>query len=218
MQFLCVCSAFRLVVEKLEVPVTERLNTLLDHMQFLEHVPRPQPLDTTISDFREELSQILFELQPDAIYRRWLRARVANIGHNVQTPEERDYATIQEFNSKMIWEGFEPIFLGEYGAKLPEVLNALERVGASETQELLQEAMDHLGRPFPTTRAKRRKAWNSQASRKMEKNDWELDLDDLYSRYCDLDECCMDVAARRAVVAYRERGMSVPPEVPAKTR
>ena len=204
-------------MEKLEVPMTEHLDSILRHMQFLEHVPRPQPLEGEIEDLREELAQLLFEQEPDSIYRRWLTARVKNVGHNVQTPEERDFVGVQEFDHNFVYYGAE-IFERAYADKLPSVLKLLERVGATDTRDLLQKAMDMLGHPYPDTQIARRKAWNKRASRKVKKNQWELDLDALYGEYFELEERCVDVAAKRAVEGYRQRGMPIPPVIPARQR
>jgi hypothetical protein len=47
-------------------------------------------------------------------------------------------------------------------------------------------------------------------------NGWERDLDALYADHLHLEERCVDVAARRAVEAYRKRGMPVPPVIPGR--
>ena len=218
MQLLCVCTAFNLVLRKLGIPITERLESSLGILRFLEHAPRPGPLDDTIQDIREELEQLFFEQNPDAIYRRWLIARVKNVGHNAQTPEERDFAIVQEFDTKFADGGFEELFYKPYGEKLPGVLEALERVGATDTRSLLQEGMDAIGDPYPTGLTARRKAWDSKAARGVKKNKWENSLDALYAEYMNLEERCADAAAKRAVEGYVKRGMPVPPPIPAKKR
>src|SRR5688572_5086672 len=112
-------------MKKLGVPMTEALESTLKNMQFLEHVPRPQPLEGQIADLREELAQLLFEQEPDAIYRRWLTARVKHVGYNVQTPEERDFVAVQEFDHQFVYWGPE-IFQRAYADKFPAVLELLE--------------------------------------------------------------------------------------------
>lgn len=198
--------------------MTDEVRQQLDVMQFLEHAPRPHPVDDQVADLRELIQQALFEQEPDAIYRRWLAARVKFVGHNAQTPEERDFAVVQEFDTNFVHGGFEKLFYGAYGNKLSEVVEVLGRVGATDTQDLLQESMDMLGTPFPTKLSDRKKLWNSKCSKKIKKNRWELDLDEHYQEYFDLEERCVDVAAKYAVAGYAKRGMPIPPQIPAKPR
>lgn len=217
-RILCKCTATSLVLENLNLPPNPEFERILRHMQFLEHVPRPQPLDNEFDDLREELRYSLFEEEPEAIYRIWLRMRVKNIGHNAQTPEERDFATIQEFDSLLVYGAFEELFCKDYGSKLPGILELLEEIGATDTHDLLQEAMDHLASPYPLKAVDRRRAWNRQASKKVKKNQWEKDLDTFYAEYLGLEERCIDVAAKRAFAGYIKRGMPVPPELPKRKR
>lgn len=214
MQFLCVCSAFRLVTDRLGLSDNPKLVEILKLMQFLEHVPKPQPVDYLVEDFADELRHALFEMEPEAIHRVWARLRVKNTGYNVQTPEERDFATVEEFDTELSDNGFEEIYWRSYGNKLPEVLEVLERVGASDTKALLDEAMEMLGTPYPVDQKDRQRAWKAKASKRVKKNKWELKLDELRVDYLNLEESCVDVAAQRVTEGYRKRGMPVPPEFP----
>ena len=169
-------------------------------------------------EMEELLRQALFEMDPDSIFRMWISARVKAVGHNAQTPEEHDFVVVQELDWKMRHQGFEPMFIGDYGSKLPGVLEVLERVGATETVRLLQEAMDLLAKPFPMDKKTRSRIWGKKMGPVKKKSDWELDMEGLQEEYSDMEESCVDLAAKVAVEAYLKRGMPVPPTLPKRRR
>ena len=52
----------------------------------------------------------------------------------------------------------------------------------------------------------RRKVRTKKTSRGLKKNRWKNDQDPLYGEYVELEERCVDVAAKPAVEAYQQRG------------
>ena len=82
---------------------------------------------------------------------------------------------------------------------------------------VVEEAMDLLGTPFPIDRSQgTAQDLEEEIEPRGEKERLEERTGRALREYRDLEERCVDVAAKRAVEAYRKRGMPVPPVIPAR--
>jgi hypothetical protein len=210
--------SFHQVVSALELPVDDELKTLLDILAFNDQFGQGKGSEQFMEHACDLLRIALDQKEPRAQCRTWVTRRVKALGFNSLIPEERDFHLIREFHYRLYNGDFDHLFRSKTGNRVPEVIEILTRIGATDTVAIVNEAMEPLGTPYPTAQSKRLKVCNRLSNSGGEWSEYETDLQELHHRYLDLEESCLDLAAEAVADAFRRRGMPTPPPEPPARR
>ena len=158
-------------------------------------MPRPKPVPAAPALTRVEEKAVEAKIEE-----RWGRLGVAGL-----LPEERDWVWLWWLHVEVDNNSFDQFFGNETGDHAPEMLAALERVGAVKARSILAQAMavyDPAG-GYTTDREKRRERAALAEER--------MDRDDLWgacdSEFRDCDEPFQSWATARVQAAYARAGI-----------